>query len=100
MSKHTDLPWELGTSPASTDVRLILSLNHEDNTVNQVIGQVPYGTDTEHANAAFIVRACNSHAALLEACSDLVKAHEVGMGPGAVNLRIHLAKQAIASATE
>ncbi len=35
---------------------------------------------------------------LLEACKDLVRAHDVAMGEGAVKLRIKLARDAIAKA--
>ena len=60
--QHTPVPWY---STASSKAGVVYSALN-----NELI--VPYArtgaTESTHANAEFIVRACNSHEALLEAC--------------------------------
>lgn len=67
------------------------------NLVAGIFGDVKGGVETAEANAAFIVRACNSHEELLEALKQLVEAGPVyGMINNAPFLN---AKAAIARAT-
>ena len=76
--KHTPLPWRVETKaithPDIGDVAVVYMINNADESVYE-----------QEANAKFIVRACNSHYELLEACKEayeLVKneceAHDKG----------------------
>ena len=61
--EHTALPWEIGKS--YTDDIAIRELSPD----NECVADVLCLSDGEQeANAEFIVRACNSYEALVEAC--------------------------------
>lgn len=70
-TQHTPTPWKLktddhldGTSIYSNEI-YITSLEGDDNPHQQKLGFRP--VEEQKANAAFIVRAVNSHEALLDA---------------------------------
>jgi hypothetical protein len=62
--KHTPTPWSAELNDGTWDIR------HANGTVAMLD---KYDDETEQANAAFIVRAVNSHAALLEAAKEIVQ---------------------------
>ena len=74
--KHTPVPWHVircdngdyTISYSDTELRSHIATCHEQ-TLCPEHGSI-------EANAAFIVRACNSHTALLEACKALVEADD------------------------
>jgi hypothetical protein len=73
-AKHTPTPWrvidnEPGNGYGSMDITPLL-IEGESYAIAAVIGDVA-GIDPQ-ANAAFIVRACNSHDALVEALKELL----------------------------
>ena len=89
-AKHTPIPWRIERqSNGLYAVCADLAKRHG--------GSTPFSlaTDIRVANAEFIVRACNSHADLLEACKDLVIAAEE---TGYAGLALARAKAAIAKA--
>ena len=89
---HTPLPWKAFLSWSGRP--RIYAGEHR-------IGQCPIhvnGKKEGIANAEFIVRACNSHANLLEALETLVKCHEDGGFVQPDDDVIITAKQAIAKA--
>lgn len=67
-TKHTPTPWKEGKSSAPMTECIILSES------GYVIGEVYNCQDNPEntANAAFIVRACNSHDALVEALAQCI----------------------------
>lgn len=67
MSEHTKTPWEVNTE-AGPQIREVFS---GDTLICDcgVSGLEPIETEE---NTRFIVRACNAHEALLEACKNLV----------------------------
>jgi len=88
-TKHTELPWCIdeenpmliyheGLSKDSSNVRSdILTIIQRDEPQR-----------TCEANATFIVRACNSHEALLEACKAIVNVcNSIAVAPDLTNLR-------------
>jgi hypothetical protein len=74
-SKHSPLPWTYchnggGTWPI---------IGERDRATVAVVTPQMAGDDAEHeANAAFIVRACNAHDALVEACEKALFAVQDG----------------------
>ncbi len=94
-TKHTLGPWILDTTGKYYPKDVV---RHNGVVVCRVApkdrpGQTP---GESAANARLIVSAPD----LLEACKNLVQAHNVGMGPGAIALRIDLARVALAKAEE
>ena len=77
-TKHTPTPWltepELNTEGTHEEDDWTIGVADKDEngeTSFYALGQVQaweFDADTTKANAAFIVRACNSHADLREAC--------------------------------
>ena len=65
---HTPTPWHVLTTPIEC---LIRAENFEETFQN--IAATPGLNRNAEANAAFIVRACNAHDALLDACKMLLK---------------------------
>ena len=70
MAKHTALPWEAwGNGEFITHIR-----EKRANGVTLLTMQLPHTIDDvaeQNANAEFIVRACNSHDALVTACGNM-----------------------------
>ena len=84
---HTPTPWVIG--PNNLDIR---DGKHEDNIVSLKY-QDHVSCEQQEANAAFIVRACNSHDALVEACKEMLGALMIMEAPG-----LDKYKQALAQA--
>jgi hypothetical protein len=72
MAKHTKLPW-ITEGGASDDPDPRWQIVSE---TEQIILAVTCGGN-DRANAEFITRACNSHDALVEACSKLANIAEI-----------------------
>ncbi len=70
MSQHTPTPWKAQQGLSSTSPRLEIVRADLSAFVAQV-HRTHDGNKEAEANAAFIVRACNSHDALVEALSAL-----------------------------
>lgn len=68
-AEHTKLPWKV--SKASLDGKELF-VRGDDVTIVACRHRLPY--PLSNANMEFIVRACNSHDALLEACKAAVEA--------------------------
>ena|SRR3990167_7559750 len=94
---HTPTPWRIATKLPLGGLGITDTDTDGMLAVAAAYGDTP---EEEQANAAYIVRACNSFEALVDALSDLVRAHDVKMGPGAVKLRIELARDALKAAQE
>ena len=76
-SKHTQLPWRFGRTDMSESIMIV---DNHDNYVAAVrIRQTGGGAISaamegpRRSNAEFIVRACNSHDELLEACKAVIE---------------------------
>ena len=85
-AKHTPIPWRIERqSNGLHAVCADLAKRHG--------GSTPFSlaTDIRVANAEFIVRACNSHADLLEACKRVVS--ELDGDPHRAGLVAYIAKQ-------
>lgn len=112
--KHTPLPWKAG--PYSSIVGIAISAQPDPNKNRVVVAGTTGAFSDDHkgeheANAALIVRAVNSHEALVKAVSDMLEmieegaidSPEVGVGCGAPQWKVHdewahYAKNALASA--
>lgn len=74
MSEPTPTPWHVTLTPAGKEVEWVLWGPRDDNGISQFVGltKAAFATRAERAkaNAEFIVRACNAHEALVEACED------------------------------
>lgn len=71
MSEHTPGPWEI--LPGHSERRLIIRHDWRSGRYVAQIGELVGGPDLtpeDRANAAFIVRACNSHDALIAALEE------------------------------
>ena len=69
--KHTATPWKAGRPNVFRNERRIFIMDDtEDGTGNVAAVYAQAGTEGE-ANAAFIVKACNSHGALVKALEKL-----------------------------
>lgn len=108
--KHTDLPWAVRPNPMRSDGWFIDNANPTPMGVRNLDGVEYMQHDgitivqvTNQANADFIVRACNSHYDLLEACKGLLPAAEFAnlnqSPPGCYDPEIAAAAAAIAKAT-
>jgi len=89
-TQHTPGPW---MHKATASLGPQYAVYPEDSTTGAVICIV-YDHGNTEANARLIAAAPE----LLEALRDIVRAHDVKMGKGAVKLRIELARVAIAKA--
>ena len=69
-TKHTPLPWKIAFVRPTPGSRLVHDWHIED-AAGKLVCWVP---EVGPANAEFIVRACNSHEQLLEACKNLLTA--------------------------
>jgi hypothetical protein len=68
---HTPMPWNIGISYIDGDIAI-----REDNGAGECVAVVCDCYEDQAANAAFIVRACNSHDAILtalEACQFAIR---------------------------
>ena len=80
-AKHTPLPFQVKEWPVegATDAVALVVADSRGHGIAQML---TYGRGKKpKANAAFIVRACNSHEALVEACENAVRRlcrHEYG----------------------
>jgi hypothetical protein len=99
--KHTELPWEV----AHYEDGILEGVNFIRSTANPhpictIIngGELP---EVVAANAAFIVRACNSHYELLEACKAMLDQLSLGrdLSEGAYADMLTRARAAIAKGT-
>mgnify|MGYP003395858616 FL=1 len=94
MKKHTPTPWEYG----GNNSRAIYG-NDGYEVAKMHLPPLPFGADREEmaGNARFIVRACNSHKRLLEACKAIVALAD---GQGRLNMLevAGMARQAIEKA--
>ena len=94
--KHTPAPWKvmpaqkgkLGGIEVTTDKPWL---------IRDLICMMPHGP--EQAQAEANARLIAAAPELLEALREIVKAHDINMGKSAVQLRIDLAREAIAKAT-
>lgn len=79
-TKHTPLPWsKVTTGQIMTEQYnqpFAVTQKGEPNLIAGTFGDVKGGIEVAEANAAFIVRACNSHAKLVKALERLVKINE------------------------
>jgi hypothetical protein len=92
MSKHTETPWEVGTS-----VNGVIQLVAPDGKCPVQVWDYPEA----EANAKFIVNACNSHQALVEACKLAIKGMEAdskGLKPHTRSYAAHEAYKAVQQA--
>ena len=100
-SKHTPLPWHL--SGLEIKARIKTDYGEKSLFVASVIKHGYKPTREEYESAEFIVRACNSHYDLLEACEEIHKryGHEIA-GPHNTGTRpdICFLCAAIAKATQ
>ena len=83
--KHTELPWYLlDLDPVVKRQKIVVPFGPSTIRVAYIDSHdIGYGIcENEYiANAEFIVRACNSHYALLEALKDVEWASNIGGGP-------------------
>ncbi len=100
-SKHTPVPWSVRDNENGT---LVINATEPDGSpcqparINGNADDEVYGPVTR-ANAEFIVRACNAHDDLLEACKAIV--HAANMGDSAMGgVAATLAGFAIAKAEQ
>ena len=76
-TKHTATPWKLSKNGDVETIRIFCKNGYEvcrASDLPSVFGNNRYGdggTKEQEANAEFIVRACNSHDALVEACQEM-----------------------------
>ena len=63
-AKHTPVPWKVQSALSNPHLRIV----GDRGLIASIAGSGPVVQKGFEANAAFIVRACNSHGALLEAC--------------------------------
>ena len=105
-NKHTPLPWKVEPiyNNKTGEIQYYIKDINQDTIADlyftrSIDGETKFFPHpNSEANAAFIVRACNSHYELLEALKDLTDAIKDGMGKSAINLRVSLAEEAIARA--
>ena len=99
----TPTPWKQGTQPENGNAGWTKLISDDGTIVAKILPIHKQGErqnhdfDIEQANAALIVTAVNSHAALVEMLSDIVKSHDVGMGSKAKKLRVDIARDYIAT---
>lgn len=103
-AQHFIGPWYVDMDPIdiATDIRVKWGWNGKETIPNQLIAQMcGKRDDTRDANAEFIVRACNAHDDLLNAC----KQAKAFLSPRASQLGeaakyvLHLAETAIEKAS-
>lgn len=99
--KHTATPYSITHQTGSDFSWDIYSKQSVSGFPVATCGQQKATDDICQANAEFIVRACNSHSALVEACKSLIRSYEYHC-PDAKDqsLAIKNAKQALAQAGE
>lgn len=71
MSTHTPGPWEVSYSTNFPDQQTIQAVGSD-----RILALIDCNDEQDEANAAFIVRACNSHEAMLEALKDCLTSEE------------------------
>jgi hypothetical protein len=76
-AKHTPTPWEQSDAFGATEVGTCVKAVADNNMIASCTGY--YGRDGAIANAAFIVRACNSHDNLVDALQEAVDALAGGL---------------------
>lgn len=75
VSKHTPTPWSMGTKPA--DARGWSPYLYGGTDGREVVAKLPSGQRAE-PDAALIVRAVNTHEALIAASEEILKAKDLG----------------------
>jgi hypothetical protein len=97
-SQHTPTPWKLGASWANGRIigpndQSVVDLEDDDACGDpECCGAPTYRVVLSEADAAFIVRACNSHAALVAAINDA----EIAIREGLIEKARRLMREALA----
>ena len=94
---HTPLPWNWHEQGEANEYCL---LTNDKRWVLAFRQNGEIWTKEQKANAEFIVRACNSHDAMLDALDEITDALLYGMGKEAIQLRVELCLQAISKARD
>lgn len=79
MSKHTPTPWiaVAGANPKHKSIMAVNAAGHPTLAKIESHGFAE-GCEPDHANAEFIIRACNSHDRLVSALAKLLDHYERG----------------------
>lgn len=65
---HTPTPWYVSGLEIATNLNM--PYGKKNRHIASVTDHYPHGTPQDHATAEFIVRACNCHDELVEACKE------------------------------
>lgn len=87
MSQHTETPWSVENSPYKASVRWVTGPTGVVVAMLSFGGTSPSTPTLRDGNAAFIVRACNSHEALVAACNTLLDAYNEQVTPSPMEWR-------------
>lgn len=103
MNKHTPIPWHESNERNAGGQLIDIVIRNKKRDPIALVSALGWDKKTSRANAEFIVRACNAHDDLLDACREMVEQYG-GMIDGIVEeparIAVEKAKDAIAKAKD